>query len=202
MEAPAPAAGGIAARAMAARAGGIVVSRRPQPRAARSGRDPGRPGAGAGGGRNRQNPGSDHADRPYPGDRPGAAVRNSLGDLHQQGRSRDERAGRQHGRPGGRGHALARHLPRHRREDPAAARRAGRAQERLHHSRRRRPDPAAEATARGRGHRREALAGPRAGRADRPLEEPRPDAGPGAPAKRRPSPTAEARSSTRRSRSG
>ena len=53
-------------------------------------------------------------------------------------------------------------------------------QARLHHPRRRRPDPAAQAAARGREHRREALAGARARRPDRRLEEPRPHARPGA----------------------
>ena len=84
------------------------------------------------------------------------------------------------GRPGGRGHAVARHLPLHRREDPAPPRRAGRPQERLHHPRRRRPDPPAQAVAGSREHRREALAGARARRPDRQLEEPRPDARAGA----------------------
>ena len=51
---------------------------------------------------------------------------------------------------------------------------------RLHHPRRRRPDPPAQAAAGGRGHRREALAGARARRPDRQLEEPRPHARPGA----------------------
>jgi DNA helicase II / ATP-dependent DNA helicase PcrA len=46
----------------------------------------------------------------------------------------------------------------------------------FHHPRHRRPAPAAQAAARGREHRREALAGARAGRPDRRLEEPRPDA--------------------------
>ena len=55
----------------------------------------------------------------------------------------------------------------------------------------------------GRGHRREALAGADAGRADRRLEEPRPDARRRCrPAKPRRSPTARAASSTRRIRSG
>ena len=80
----------------------------------------------------------------------------------------------------GRGHAVARHLPLDRRENPAPPRRAGRPQARFHHPRRRRPDPAAEAAARGREHRREALAGARAGDADRRLEEPRAHARAGA----------------------
>ena len=50
---------------------------------------------------------------------------------------------------------------------------AGRAQEQLHHPRRRRPDPRDQADPRGREARREALAGARACHADRRLEEPR-----------------------------
>ena len=103
----------------------------------------------------------------------------------------------------GRGHAVARHLPLDRREDPAPPRRAGRAEARFHHSRRRRPDPADEAAAGGREHRREALAGARAGDADRRLEEPRADARAGAGRRSRAcSPTARGSSSTRPTRSG
>jgi len=54
--------------------------------------------------------------------RPVAAIRDSRRHLHQQGGARDEGAGRHHGRPSGRGHAMARNLPCHRGEDPAAAR--------------------------------------------------------------------------------
>ena len=49
----------------------------------------------------------------------------------------------------GRGHALARHLPRHRRQDPAPSCRACRSQAVLHRARYRRPDQALEAAARG-----------------------------------------------------
>ena len=70
---------------------------------------------------------------------------------------------------------MARHLPFDRREDPAPPRRAGGPQEQLHHPRRRRPDPPAQAAAGSREHRREALAGARAGRPHRQLEEPRTD---------------------------
>ena len=62
-------------------------------------------------------------------------------------REMKERVGA-HGRRRGRGHALARHLPLDRREDPAPPRRAGRAEARLHHPRHRRPDPADQAAAR------------------------------------------------------
>ena len=122
---------------------GYLADLNPEQRA--GGRDAGRPGAGAGRRRHRQDAGADHPHRPHPRHRPGAAVRNPRRHLHQQGGARDEGPRRPDGRPGGRGHALARHLPRHRREDPAPPRRAGRAEERLHHPRRRRPDPAAQA---------------------------------------------------------
>ena len=75
---------------------------------------------------------------------------------------------------------MARHLPFDRREDPAPPCRAGGPEARLHHPRHRRPDPPAQAAARGGEHRREALAGARARRAHRQLEEPRPHARPGA----------------------
>jgi DNA helicase II / ATP-dependent DNA helicase PcrA len=45
----------------------------------------------------------------------------------------------------GRGDALAGHVPRHRREAPAPARRTGRAETELHHPGHRRPDPPAQA---------------------------------------------------------
>ena len=77
-------------------------------------------------------------------------------------------------RLGRRGHALARHLPLHRHQDPAPPRRARRPAIRLHHPRHRRPAPPDEAGHRGRGHRREALAGAPARRHHRRLEEPRP----------------------------
>ena len=86
-------------------------------------------------------------------------------------------------RPGRRGHAVARHLPLDRDQDPAPPCRTGRAEVRLHDPRHRRPDPPDEAGDPGREHRRQALAGPRARRPDRRLEEPRPR--PGARAGRR-----------------
>ena len=79
-----------------------------------------------------------------------------------------------------RGHAVARHVPRHRREDPAPARRAGRPEVGLHHPRYRRPDPPHQAGDRERGPGQGPLAGAPAGGADRQLEEPRPDARQGA----------------------
>ena len=73
-----------------------------------------------------------------------------------------------------RGPAVARHVPLRRRQGPAPPRRARRPEAELHHPRRRRPVAPAQAGAAGREHRRQALAGARAGGADRPLEEPRP----------------------------
>ena len=159
---PQPAAG-IAARAMAAPER-QSLSGRPQSRAARGGGDAGRPGSGAGRRRHRQNPRSDDENRPHPQHGPGASEPDPRGHLHQQGGARDEGARRPHGRPGGRGHAVDGHLPRHRREDAAPPRRAGRAEERLHHPGRRRPDPADETAVGGRAPRREAMAGADAGR--------------------------------------
>ena len=92
--------------------------------------------------------------------------------LHQQGRARDEESRRRADRRRGRGHALARHLPRHRRQDHAASCRAGRSQAVLHRARHRRSDQAAQAIARSGEYRREALAGAAARRDDRRLEEP------------------------------
>ena len=162
------------------RGGRRSLSRRAQSGAAAGGRDARRPGAGAGRRRHRQDPRAHRAHRPHPRHRPRPAGRNPRRHLHQQGGARDEAPRRRDRRPGGRGHAVARHLPFDRREDPAPPCRAGRAENRFHHSRCRRPDPAAEAAARSREHRREALAGARAGDADRRLEEPRAHAGAGA----------------------
>ena len=175
---PMPQPGGIAARARAA--AGAPYLNDLNPGAAAGGGDARRAGAGAGRRRNRQDPRADHAHRAHPGDRTGTAERNPRGHLHQQGRARDEAARRHHGRADRRGHAVARHLPFHRREDHPPPRRAGGPEARLHHPRRRRPDPSAQAAAGGGGHRREALARARAGRPDRQLEEPRPHARPGA----------------------
>ena len=94
-------------------------------------------------------------------------------------REMKERIGALVGRRRG-GHAVARHLPRHRREDPAPARRAGGPEVGLHHPRRRRPDPPRQAGDRERGPRQGPLAGAPARRPDRRLEEPRPDARQGA----------------------
>ena len=196
-----PAAGGIAARALARAP--AALSRRAQPGAARGGGDAGRAGAGAGRRRNRENARADDPHRPHPQPGPGAAERNPGRHLHQQGRARDEGPRRPDGRPGGRGHALARHLPLDRRENPAPPRRDGRPEVELHHPRRRRPDPPDQAAAGSREARREALAGARlrhasstAGRtaASRPSR--------CRPAKRPPSPTARARSFTPPIRSG
>ena len=85
-----------------------------------------------------------------------------------------------------RGHAVARHVPLHRRQDPAPARRARRPEVRLHHPRHRRSDPPDQAGDRERRARQGPLAGAPARRPDRRLEEPRADARQGA-ARARPS---------------
>ena len=157
-----------------------AISGRAQSRAARGGGNPRWPGAGAGRRRHRQNPCADLADRPHPQHGPRPPRRNPLGDLHQQGGARDEAAARPHARPGRRGHAVARHLSLDRRTHPAHPCRTGAVEIQFHRARRRRPDPAAEAIARGRQYRRQALAGADAGRTDRRLEESRADAVAGA----------------------
>ena len=167
-------------RAGASGAAGGELSRRPQSGAAARGRELGRAGAGARRRRHRQDARAHRAHRPYPRHRPRPAERDPRRHLHQQGGARDEAPRRGDRRRRGRGHAVARHLPLDRRENPAPPRRAGRPQARFHHPRRRRSDPAAEAAPRGREHRREALAGARAGDADRRLEEPRAHARAGA----------------------
>ena len=153
-----------------------AISDRPQPGAARGCRNAGRPCAGAGRRRHRQDPRADHADRPHPEPGPGAAARNPLGDLHQQGGARDEAAARPDAGPGGGGHAVARHLPLDRRPHPALPRRTGAAEIQFHRARCRRSGPPAQTTASGGEYRRQALAGADAGRTDRRLEEPRADA--------------------------
>ena len=171
-----PPAGGW--RHRRARPGGRdpAISRRPQSRAARGGGDAGWPGAGAGRRRHRQDPGADLPHRPYPEPGPGAAGRNPLGHLHQQGGARDEAAARPHARPGRRRHAVARHLSFHRRQNPAHPCRTGAAEVQFHRARRRRSGQAPEAAVAGREHRRQALAGADARRPDRRLEESRADA--------------------------
>ena len=82
-----------------------------------------------------------------------------------------------HHRPLGRGAALAGHLSLGRRPDPAPPRRAGRPEVQLHHHRRRRPGAADQAAAGSREHRPQALDAAPPGRPDRPVEEPRLDAG-------------------------
>ena len=175
----APASGWRHRRACAGR-GRPAISQRAQSRTARRGRDAGRTGSGAGRRRHRQDPRADHADRPHPEPGPGAAAGNPVGDLHQQGRARDEAPPRPDARPGRGRHAVARHLPLDRRTHPALPRRTGAAQIQFHRARRRRSGAAAQAAAAGREHRRQALAGAHAGRADRRLEEPRADAFAGA----------------------
>ena len=102
-----------------------------------------------------------------------AAARDPRRHLHQQGGARNARAGRAADRRRRRP-ALAGHVPFDRRQDAAPPRRARRPEAELHHPRHRRSVASAQADPAGREHRRQALAGARAGGADRPLEEPRP----------------------------
>ena len=171
-ERPRPPASGRRHRSACAGGGRTRLSEPPQSRAARGGGDAGWSGIGAGRRRHRQDPRPDLPHRPYPQPGTGAAGRNPLGDLHQQGRARDETAAWPDARPGGRRHAVARHLPLHRRAHPAHPCRNGAVEVQFHRARYRRPDTAAQAVASGRRHRRQALAGADAGRPDRRLEEP------------------------------
>ena len=143
--------------------------------AAAGGYPPGRPAAGAGRRRHRQDARADHPHRPPFDHRPRPAVADPCRHLHQQGGARDARPRRQPDRRRGRRH-VARHLPCHRRARAAPPCRAGRAEEQLHHPRHRRPDAADQAAAAGRGHRRQEMAGPRAVRHHPALEGPRADA--------------------------
>ena len=153
--------------------GRSAISQRPQSRTARSCGDAGWTGSGAGRRRHRQDAGADHAHRSHPEPGPRAPAGNPVGDLHQQGRARDEAAARPDARPGRGGHAVARHLPLDRRTHPAHSCRTGAAQIQFHRARRRRSGAAAQAALAGREHRRQALARAHAGRIDRRLEEPR-----------------------------
>ena len=156
------------------RVGCATLYGRPQSRAARRRGGHGRARAGAGRRRHRQDARADDADRPHNVHRPCLRLADSGRDLHQQGRARDEGAHRRAGGRRGGGHALARHLPRHGRQDPAPACRAGRTEIGLHDPRHRRPDPPHQAGHRERGPGQGPLAGPAVRRPARRLEEPRP----------------------------
>src|SRR5579875_1678434 len=155
---PAAARGGrhCGARARAARR---ALPGRSQSRTAARGRDARRAGAGARRRRHRQDARADDARRAHSQSRPRATGRDPRRHLHQQGGAGNEGARGADDRAGRRGHALARHVPCNRRQDPAAPCRARRPQERLHHPRHRRPDPADQAARRSREARREAMAG-------------------------------------------
>ena len=154
-------------------AGGAIHGRS-QPRAAggRGGARRARAGAGRRGHRQDARAHHPHCPHTVHGTRP--RLRDPGRDLHQQGRARDEGAHRRARRRRRGGHAVARHLPRHRRQDPAPPCRARRPQVELHHPRHRRPDPPHQAGDRERGARQGPLAGASAGGPDRQLEEPRP----------------------------
>ena len=130
-------------------------------------------GAGAGGRRHRQDPRPDHAAGPHPGHPARLAGADPVRHLHQQGGARDEGAHRRADRRRGRRHAVAGHLPFHRRQDAAPACRAGGAENQFHHSGHRRPAAADEAVGRSRRHRRKTLAGAHPGGDDRRLEKSR-----------------------------
>ena len=146
---------------------------RAQPGAARGRRSAGRPRSGARRRRDGQDAGVDHSHCPYSLHGQGAGLANPCRDLHQQGRARDERAHRCAGRRCCRGHALARNLPCHRRQDPAPPRRARGPQIGLHDPRCGRSGAPPQAGDRERGARQGPLAGAPARRPHRRLEEPR-----------------------------
>ena len=190
-------AGACRGRNRGAGAGGAprALSRRAEPRAARGGARP-LDGpvlvlAGAGTGKTA---GADRAARPSPRHAAGARRREILAVTftNKAAREMKERVGA-HDRRGGRGHALARHLPLDRRARSCAAMPSwSGCKPEFHHSRHRRPAPPAEAAASRPANIDEKRWPARdARRADRRLEEPRPDARRTCPrARRAPTPTA------------
>ena len=191
------------ARARALPRGRSRLSARAERRTARSRAGARRPGPGAGRRRHRQDARAHHPPRPYPRHPPRLAQPDPGRDLHQQGGARNEGAHRRPHRRHRRRHAMAGHVPFHRRAHPAPPCRAGRAEIELHHpgsGRSAAPDQTGD---RGGEHRREALARAHAGDVHRRLEESRAVARPTFPkATRRPSPSARGARSMRCIRRG
>ena len=146
---------------------------RAEPRAARGGAGPRRPGPGAGGRGHGQDPRADDPARAHPGDAAGLAQPDPGRHLHQQGRARDEgahrRAHRRHGRRACNGSARSTPsargccgvMPSWPGSSPISPSSIGR------------PAPSPETDPRSGEHRREALARAHARAADRRLEESR-----------------------------
>ena len=138
-----------------------------------------RPGPGPGRGGHRQDPGADHAPRPYPDDRQGAAAAScsAVTFTNKAAREMKDRISALIGRPVegwwlGTFHALAARLLRRHAEVVGP-------QAQFHHPRYRRSAPPAEAAHRRRGSGRQEMAGARPAGGHRALEGPRPHPGQG-----------------------